>query len=117
MKARFSLTALAFCAALGVGSVASAAGAASPQQGSNKDSQGRPGMMGDGMSGGMMGGSGMAGMTDMMRSCESMMGNSGMAGTSMPKFPPGNEKLEAQMHAEMMQKMGEIAARYAERIR
>lgn len=69
---------------------------------------------------GMMGGGGMMGgdMSEMMRSCHSMMGGSGgMSGMGMPKLPPGNDKLEAQMHAEMMQKMGEIAARYAERVK
>jgi hypothetical protein len=72
-----------------------------------------PGTMG----GGMMGGQGMGdmgGMMNMMRGCESMMGSHAGA---MPKMPPGNEKLEFQMHAEMMQKMGEIAAKYAERMR
>jgi hypothetical protein len=34
----------------------------------------------------------------------------------VPKLPPGNEKLELQMRAEMMQKMGEIAGRYAGQI-
>jgi hypothetical protein len=58
---------------------------------------------------GMMGG---GGMMNMMQDCQRMMG-----GARMPKMPPGNEKLEFQMHAEMMQKMGEIAAKYAERIR
>lgn len=38
-------------------------------------------------------------------------------GAMMPQLPPGNEKLEFQMHAEMMQKMGEIAARYADKIK
>lgn len=118
MRTRACLKVLAFCAALALGTVANAAGPASPQQGGEKGPQGHHGMMGDGMmgGGGMTGGGGMGGMMDMMQSCQSMMGNSGMSGTAMPKFPPGNEKLEAQMHAEMMQKMGEIAARYAERI-
>lgn len=48
----------------------------------------------------------------MMDSCRNMIG-----GAMMPHLPPGNEKLEFQMHAEMMQKMGEIAAKYAERIK
>lgn len=57
-------------------------------------------------------------MMGMMRSCQSMMGSGQNMGQSgMPRLPPGNEKLEAQMHAEMMQKMGEIAARYADRIK
>lgn len=118
MRTRVYSKALAFCAALAIGTMASAAGPTSPQQGAEKGAQGHHGMMGDGMmgGGGMTGGGGMGGMMDMMKSCQSMMGNSGMSGTAMPKFPPGNERLETQMHAEMMQKMGEIAARYAERI-
>jgi len=73
------------------------------------------GMMGGG---GMMGGSGGGmGMMNMMQECKRMMGDAAPRGARMPKMPPGNEKLEFQMHAEMMQKMGEIAAKYAERIR
>ena len=61
----------------------------------------------------MMGG----GMMD-MRACQSMMGSGpGTSGMGLPRLPSGNEKLEAQMHAEMLQKMGEIAARYADRIK
>jgi hypothetical protein len=57
-------------------------------------------------------------MMEMMRSCQQMMGAGGAAHGGMGfRLPPGNAKLEAQMHAEMMQKMGEIAARYAERAR
>jgi hypothetical protein len=63
----------------------------------------------------MMGG---GGMTGMMGSCESMMGGGmGMGAMGLPRLPPGNEKLQAQMQAEMLQKMGEIAARYADRIK
>ncbi|OGA98291.1 MAG: hypothetical protein A3E79_13760 [Burkholderiales bacterium RIFCSPHIGHO2_12_FULL_61_11] len=66
------------------------------------------------MHGGMMGG----GMMDMMQSCQKMMGSAPMpAGSALPHLPPGNEKIEFQMHAEMMQKMGEIAARYADKIK
>lgn len=57
-------------------------------------------------------------MMGMMRSCQAMMGGTGMSGgAAMPKLPPGNEKIEFQMHAEMMQKMGEIAAKYADKIK
>jgi hypothetical protein len=73
-------------------------------------------MMGGGKKdGGMMGGD----MMGMMRNCQSMMGASGEGAGPMHgmRMPPGNEKLELQMHAEMMQKMGEIAARYADRIK
>ncbi len=70
--------------------------------------------------GGMGGGDmkGMMGMMGMMNSCQSMMDKAKTSGSAMtPQLPPGNEKLEFQMHAEMMQKMGEIAAKYAERIK
>ncbi len=75
----------------------------------------RHGMMG---SAGGMGGGDMMGMMGMMRSCQAMMGHDGMLGSAMTlKLPPGNEKLEFQMHAEMMQKMGEIATKYADIIK
>ncbi len=71
-----------------------------------------PGMekmdMNHGMMGGMMGG----GMMEMMQGCKQMMG-----GAMMPELPAGNEKLQVQMRAEMMQKMGEILGRYADRIK
>lgn len=47
------------------------------------------GRMGEGMSGGMMGGA---------------------------TLPPGNEKLQLQMRAEIMQKVGEIMAKYANQV-
>jgi hypothetical protein len=60
----------------------------------------RPGMMGmmncPMMSGGMM---------------SPMMGRGGMFA-----LPPGNEKLQLQMQAEIMQKVGEIVAKYANQI-
>jgi hypothetical protein len=61
-----------------------------------------------GMSG-MHGGQGMQGMMG----CP-MMRQSASAGSSalIPQLPPGNEKLQAQMTAEIMQKAGEIAAKY-----
>jgi hypothetical protein len=34
----------------------------------------------------------------------------------MSNLPPGNEKLNLQMHAEMMQAMGAIMQKYADRI-
>ena len=58
---------------------------------------------------GGMGGGDMKGMMGMM----GMMNSYAM----MPMLPPGNEKLQFQMQAEMMQKMGEIAAKYADRIK
>ena len=92
------------------------AGAARPGMNMN-----RPGMpMQPGMMGGEAGkgGGSMMDMMGMMNTCQTMMGKGAMGGDSMHmKLPPGNEKLELQMHAEMMQKMGEIAGRYAEKIK
>lgn len=67
------------------------------------------GMMQDGMMGGRMM---QGGMMDMMKRCRQMMSD-----PMMPALPAGNEKLQLQMHAEMMQKMGEILGRYAEQIK
>jgi hypothetical protein len=63
---------------------------------------------------------GQQGMHGMMQGCPMMSG--GMMGGGMmqgrgssliPQLPPGNEKLQAQMTAEIMQKAGEIASKYA----
>ena len=68
---------------------------------------------------GMQGMQGMHEMMGMMRECQGMMGGRGTMGGGMsgggmmPQLPPGNEKLQLQMWAEMMQKMGEIASKYA----
>lgn len=85
---------------------------------------GMGGMMGGGM-GGMMGGGkgshgnesmgGMMRMMNMMGKGNRMM-EGGMA-DAMPQLPPGNEKLQLQMQAEIMQKMGETLAKYAARIK
>ena len=69
----------------------------------------------------MQGMQGMQGMHGMMSGACPMMG-SGMAGgqmpsAAMPQLPPGNEKLQLQMWAEMMQKMGEIASKYAAQVK
>lgn len=108
MNIRTSISKLVFLLAASSASLV-AMGATPGGSDSKEQQQSSPqGMMGQRMMGGDM--------TEMMRSCQSMMG--GSAGTSAmtpPKLPPGNEKLEAQMHAEMMQKIGEIAARYVER--
>lgn len=61
----------------------------------------KPGMMGCPMMSGARGGGAAGGL---------------MGGRGLPAFPPGNEKLQMQMHAEIMQKVGEIMAKYAERI-
>jgi len=64
---------------------------------------------------------GMLGMHGMMGSgCPMMRG--GMTGAQMsnaavPQLPPGNEKLQLQMWGEMMQKMGEIASKYAVQVK
>lgn len=55
------------------------------------------GMMQHGAMGGMMGG---------------MMGGHAM----IPQLPAGNEKLQLKMQAEIMQKVGEILAKYADQI-
>jgi hypothetical protein len=74
------------------------------------------GMMGNGMMGrGMMGNGMDGGMMGMMGACGQMM-NARAPMSGMPKLPPGNEKLQLQMQAEMMQKMGEILSSYAARI-
>jgi hypothetical protein len=52
------------------------------------------------------------GMIEMMNGCGQMT-NSPM----MHQLPPGNEKLQLQMQAEMMQKMGEILGRYADKVK
>lgn len=66
-----------------------------PMYGEGMMRGGRMGMYGGGGGMGMQGGMGMPGM----------MG--GMA------FPPGYEKLEMQMHAEMMESMAKIMKKYA----
>lgn len=72
----------------------------------------------EGMQGmqGMEGMGGMMGMMDMMGSCNRMMQGGSMA-HGMPQLPPGNAKLQLQMHAEMMQKMGEVLAKYAAQVK
>jgi hypothetical protein len=73
---------------------------------------GGPGGMMGGGGGGMMGD---GGMMNKMGQCERMMGARG--GHAMPQLPAGNEKLQLQMHAEMMQRMGEVLAKYAAQIK
>lgn len=49
-----------------------------------------------------------------------MMGGGPMmdgAMLSLPSLPPGNDKLQVQMQAEMMQKIGEILAKYASQVK
>lgn len=73
-----------------------------PHEDAAKGAQGR----------GMMGG---GGMMNMMQQCERMMAARG--GHAMPQLPPGNEKLQLQMHAEIMQKVGEILSKYAAQVK
>jgi hypothetical protein len=51
----------------------------------------------------------------MMQGCPMMSGAAaqGRGSNLIPQLPPGNEKLQAQMTAEIMQKAGEIASKYA----
>jgi hypothetical protein len=74
---------------------------------------GSQGIGGMGMGGGMMGGQDMGGMMRMMQGCPMMQGG---GGRGLPHLPPGNEKLELQMHADMMKAMGDIMAKYAARL-
>lgn len=86
------------------------------QPGMPMDRQGP--MSGADVRGGGMGGPGMmmgGGMMNMMGQCERMMAARG--GHAMPQLPPGNEKLQLQMHAEIMQRVGEILAKYAAQIK
>jgi hypothetical protein len=71
----------------------------------------QPGRSSQGM-GGMGMGSGMMGM---MQGCPMMQGG-GQGGHAMPRLPAGNEKLELQMHAEMMRAMSDILTKYAARL-
>jgi hypothetical protein len=87
-----------------------------------QDRPAKPAARGEGQSGqrsqgGMQGMQGMQGMMDMMNSCPMMSGGRSGAGHSMPALPPGNEKLQLQMHAEIMQRVGEILAKYAAQVK
>ena len=67
-------------------------------------------MYGEGMRGGM----GMRGdMHGRMSGEMGMHGGQGMRGMMGMHFPPGYEKLEMQMHAEMMESMAKIMKKYA----
>ncbi len=70
---------------------------------------------------GMQGMQAMHGMQGMMSGCPmmggSMTGGHTPDGGMMPQLPPGNEKLQLQMWGEMMQKMGEIASKYATQVK
>lgn len=76
---------------------------------------GMQGGMGQGMSGMGQGMGGMGGMMGMMQGCPMMRGGGGM-GQGMPHLPPGNEKLELQMHADMMRAMADVLSKYAAKL-
>jgi hypothetical protein len=122
MKGRQVVAALSTAVALCATSSLAFAQSSTPDSGGGKPDHGMmggQGMMGDGHRmdhGGMMGGD-MKGMMGMMHGCSRMMGSSSGAGGMMPHLPPGNDKLEFRMRAEMMQKMGEIMLKYADRIK
>jgi hypothetical protein len=77
---------------------------------------GHHGMMDD--NGSTMMGHGMMGM---MNSCREMMRGTRRGADedslAVPQLPPGNERLQLQMRGEMMQKLGEIASRYADKVK
>ena len=103
LRTRTVFTAFATATALALaGSVAA--------QSESQHQHGSPGMQG-----GMGQGTGnMGGMTGMMQGCP-MMGGAGMGGHGM-HLPPGNEKLEMQMHADMMRAMADVMTKYAARL-
>jgi hypothetical protein len=74
---------------------------------SQEGHKGQPGMHSEQGMHGMMGGG-------MMQGCPMMNRTAAPSGASLiPQLPPGNEKLQAQMTAEIMQRVGEIASKYA----
>ena len=93
-------------AALAVGAFAISGSAAGQSDGPHK-----PGMQGS-----------MGGMEtmEMMQGCPMMRGGGGMAqrgmGHGMPQLPPGNEKMQLQMHADMMRAMADVLTKYAARL-
>jgi hypothetical protein len=103
--------------ALTIASALLIAGSASPALAAETGHMPMQGMMGHHP--GMMGQQGMMGQHPGMMGCPMLSGNvsGGMMGSrGLPALPPGNEKLQLQMHAEIMQKIGEVIARYASRI-
>lgn len=65
---------------------------------------------------GMGMGMGSGGMMQMMEHCQQMMAERGGGPRGMPQLPPGNEKLQMQMHADMMRAMADIMSKYAARL-
>ncbi len=103
VRLRGIICAFAATAAFAVAGIAAAQSEAPHKPGAS----GMQGGMGQGM-GGMMG-------MDMMQGCPMMRGGGGM-GHGMAHLPPGNEKLELQMHADMMRAMAEVLSKYAARL-
>ena len=100
LRSRIAITVVAVAAgALTVGGIAGAQSEAPQKPGAS----GMQGGMGQGM-GGMMG----------MEGCPMMRG--GGMGHGMAHLPPGNEKLELQMHADMMRAMADVLTKYAARL-
>ncbi len=101
LSARIAACAFAATAAFAIAGVAAA-----QSETPHKPAPGMQGGMGQGM-GGMMG-------MDMMQGCPMMRG--GGMGHGMAHLPPGNEKLELQMHADMMRAMADVLTKYAARL-
>lgn len=125
MKNKQIVTAI-FCTMIASASVPSLAADDSVQpNGPSTTAQKEGGGM---MSGGAMGGSMMkgsqagGGMMDGGQMGQCMKGSGMMNhGTTsnrmlMPQLPTGNEKLQLQMQAEIMQKVGEIIGKYADKV-
>jgi hypothetical protein len=112
-RTRILLSAFAVAAAL---PLAGSAAAQSEMQ-HKPPAQGTQGAMGQGMGD-------MGGMMGMMQGCPMMrMRGGGMGGGmgsgmahGMPHLPPGNEKLEMQMHADMMRAIADVMTKYAARL-
>jgi hypothetical protein len=102
--------AVIFATAMGASVMGVAADSDRPMGGS-KDRQGMQEKKG------MQGMEGMEGMMGMMSACQGMMGGHSAGAGFVPQLPPGNEKLQLQMSAEIMQKVGEITAKYANQIK
>ena len=104
MNGKRLLVAVLSALSLSAAGMAVAAEQSSPAHGSEKQKEkGMDGQMSCGSMMGRMGGGMMGG---------GMMNNS----QTIPNLPPGNEKLGVQMHAEMMQAMGTIMQKYADRV-
>ncbi len=102
-------------ASLAIAGCAVSAAAIAQQPDSRPQEQGMgrgAGMMGgEGMG---TGGQGMGAMMGTMQGCREMMQRAQAPG--LPHLPPGNEKLELQMHADMMKATSEILSKYAARL-